>query len=145
MVEMEHAVVRWNSKDKKWLKPEVIDRPINWKCYESCHWIFPVTSEKWLIPTAFRLNWDGICPFGHKAFAFVSHPTWEAEHALWLEILEQARVNLTPGAACHVGEPGFFRLCYAGLPAETVEAAVRRIVKLLDGGATDHTLTIQQL
>ena len=59
-------------------------------------------------------------------------PTWEAEHALWLAILEQARVNLTPGAACHVGEPGFFRLCYAVLPAETVEAGVRRIVRLLD-------------
>jgi len=59
-------------------------------------------------------------------------PTWEAEHELWLAILEQARVNLTPGAACRVGEPGFFRLCYAGLPTETVEAGVRRIVRLLD-------------
>ena len=59
-------------------------------------------------------------------------PTWEAEHALWLEILEQARVNLTPGAACHVGEPGFFRLCYAGLPTGTVEAGVGRMIRLLD-------------
>jgi len=57
--------------------------------------------------------------------------TWEAEHALWVRILEQARVNLTPGAACHVGEPGFFRLCYAGSPPETVEAGVSRIVRLL--------------
>ena len=58
-------------------------------------------------------------------------PTWEAEHALWLEILEQAKVNLTPGAACHVGEPGFFRLCYAGQPPEAVETGVRRFVSLL--------------
>jgi aspartate/methionine/tyrosine aminotransferase len=58
-------------------------------------------------------------------------PTWEAEHALWLRILERARVNLTPGAACRVGEPGFFRLCYAGAPTDTVEVAVRRIAKLL--------------
>ena len=58
-------------------------------------------------------------------------PTWEAEHKLWLKILEQTRVNLTPGAACHVGEPGFFRLCYACLPAETVEVGVRRIASLL--------------
>jgi aspartate/methionine/tyrosine aminotransferase len=58
-------------------------------------------------------------------------PTWEAEHALWLGILEQAGVSLTPGAACHVGEPGFFRLCYAGLPTETVEVGVRRIVRAL--------------
>ena len=61
----------------------------------------------------------------------LAEPTWEAEHALWVRILEQARVNLTPGAACRIGEPGFFRLCYAGLPPETVEAAVRRIVKQL--------------
>jgi aspartate/methionine/tyrosine aminotransferase len=58
-------------------------------------------------------------------------PTWEAEHALWLKILEQARVNLTPGAACRVGEPGFFRLCYASQPAEAMEIGVRRIVKVL--------------
>jgi aspartate/methionine/tyrosine aminotransferase len=58
-------------------------------------------------------------------------PTWEAERALWIRILEQARVNLTPGVACHVGEPGFFRLCYAGQPTDSVEIAVRRIVKLL--------------
>lgn len=63
---------------------------------------------------------------------YLAAPTWEAEHALWLEILEQARVNLTPGAACHVGEPGFFRLCYAGLPTGTVEAGVGRIIRLLD-------------
>ncbi|MDX2438761.1 MAG: aminotransferase class I/II-fold pyridoxal phosphate-dependent enzyme [Acidobacteriota bacterium] len=59
-------------------------------------------------------------------------PTWEAERTLWLEILEHARVNLTPGAACHVGEPGFFRLCYAGQPTDTVEIGVRRIVRLFD-------------
>jgi len=62
----------------------------------------------------------------------LSAPTWEAEHALWLRILEKAGVNVTPGAACHVGEPGFFRLCYAGQPTDAVEVAVRRIVKSLD-------------
>lgn len=59
-------------------------------------------------------------------------PTWQAEHELWLRILETARVNLTPGAACHVGEPGFFRLCYAGHPAPTVEVGVGRLVRALD-------------
>jgi aspartate/methionine/tyrosine aminotransferase len=63
--------------------------------------------------------------------SYLVAPTWEAEHALWIEILEQARVNLTPGAACHVGEPGFFRLCYAGQPTETVEVAVHRIARRL--------------
>jgi aspartate/methionine/tyrosine aminotransferase len=61
----------------------------------------------------------------------LAEPTWEAERVLWLEMLEQARVNITPGAACHCSEPGFFRLCYASQPTETVETAVRRIAKLL--------------
>jgi aspartate/methionine/tyrosine aminotransferase len=61
----------------------------------------------------------------------LAEPTWEAEHALWLTILEQARVNLTPGAACRAGEPGFFRLCYAAQPPDTVEVAVRRIIETL--------------
>ncbi len=63
--------------------------------------------------------------------SFLAEPTWEAEHTLWLRILEQARVNLTPGAACHIGEPGFFRLCYAAQPTDTMEVAVHRIVQLL--------------
>jgi aspartate/methionine/tyrosine aminotransferase len=86
------------------------------------------------------LEAGGIRHFPAEAGVFVlldlrSHltaPTWDAEHALWLRILEQARVNLTPGAACHVGEPGFFRLCYAGQPTEAMETGVRRIVRLLD-------------
>ncbi len=59
---------------------------------------------------------------------FLAEPTWEAEHALWLRILDTAKVNLTPGAACHVGEPGFFRLCYAGLPTAAVEVGIGRLV-----------------
>ena len=59
-------------------------------------------------------------------------PSWEAEHQLWLKILEEARVNLTPGAALRAAEPGFFRLCYASQPTEAVEVAVRRMVDLLD-------------
>jgi aspartate/methionine/tyrosine aminotransferase len=62
---------------------------------------------------------------------FLSSPTWEAEDQLWRRILNETRVNLTPGSACHVGEPGFFRLCYAGLPTETVEVGVQRIAQLL--------------
>ena len=63
--------------------------------------------------------------------SFLTEPTWEAEHDLWLRILDEAKVNLTPGSACHIGEPGFFRLCYAGLPTEAVEVGIRRILAVL--------------
>ena len=63
--------------------------------------------------------------------SFLTRPTWEAEHRLWSRIVDEAGVNLTPGAACHVGEPGFFRLCYAGHDTATLEVAVDRLVRTL--------------
>jgi aspartate/methionine/tyrosine aminotransferase len=58
---------------------------------------------------------------------FMAEPTWEAEHALWRRMLEEANVNLTPGWACRVAEPGFMRLCFANLPPETAAVAVHRL------------------
>jgi aspartate/methionine/tyrosine aminotransferase len=63
--------------------------------------------------------------------AHLTEPTWEAEHALWRRIVDEAGVNLTPGAACHIGEPGFFRLCYAGGETSTVEVGVGRLLRVL--------------
>jgi aspartate/methionine/tyrosine aminotransferase len=60
--------------------------------------------------------------------SFLTRPTWEAEHELWRRILDEGRVNVTPGSACHIGEPGFMRLCYAGQPMETMEIGVERLV-----------------
>lgn len=63
--------------------------------------------------------------------SYLAGQTWEAERALWLRILDEAGVNLTPGAACHNGEPGFMRLCYAGQATPTVEIGVERLVRAL--------------
>jgi len=62
---------------------------------------------------------------------FMADQTWEAEDALWRRILQEANVNVTPGSACHNGEPGFFRLCFATEPTDTVVAAVRRLGEVL--------------
>ena len=62
---------------------------------------------------------------------FLAEPTWDAERKAWLGILAEARVNLTPGSACHVGEPGFMRLCFAGQPRATMEVGVERLVRVL--------------
>lgn len=61
----------------------------------------------------------------------LTEPTWAAEHALWLRILEQANVNITPGAACRIAEPGFMRLCYAAEPIDAVVAGIERVGALL--------------
>lgn len=44
---------------------------------------------------------------------FMDETTWEAEDNLWRRILSEGNVNLTPGSACHIGEPGFMRICFA--------------------------------
>ena len=62
---------------------------------------------------------------------FLDAPTWEAEDALWRRILDEANVNLTPGSACRIGEPGFMRLCYAKEPVERVVEAIERLGRLL--------------
>ncbi len=58
-------------------------------------------------------------------------PTWEAEHRLWHKMLEQANVNLTPGEACRINEPGFFRLCYAAESSDAVQEAIERLGRVL--------------
>ncbi len=64
---------------------------------------------------------------------YLSAPTWEAEDALWRKLLDETNVNLTPGSACRIVEPGFMRLCFAGVPTETSAVGVSRIVRALSG------------
>lgn len=62
---------------------------------------------------------------------FMTEISWDAEHALWRSILETANVNLTPGSACHVGEPGFMRLCFTSEPTDAIVAGIERISQTL--------------
>lgn len=66
---------------------------------------------------------------------YLAEPTSEAERALWWRLLDKAGVNLTPGAACRIAEPGFMRLCFASQPTAGAVAAVRRLAGVL--GASD--------
>ena len=61
----------------------------------------------------------------------LEEPTWEAERGLWRRILEEANVNLTPGEACRINEPGFFRLCYAAESGASVQEAIVRLGQIL--------------
>lgn len=62
---------------------------------------------------------------------FLSEPTFAAEHALFRRLLDEANVNLTPGAACRVAEPGFMRLCFAALPTAVALAGIERMRQVL--------------
>lgn len=54
-------------------------------------------------------------------------PTWDEEAALWRRMVDDKKLLLTPGQACHAAEPGFFRICWAWMPAEALPVAVARI------------------
>lgn len=69
---------------------------------------------------------------------FLGNLTWDAEHELWNRLLEQTGVNLTPGSACRIGEPGFMRLCFASESTEAVVTGIERIGRIL---RTDHQLS----
>ena len=62
---------------------------------------------------------------------FLTEATWEAEEALWRRFLDEANVNITPGSACRIEEPGFMRLCYAAEPLHSVLVAIERLGKVL--------------
>jgi aspartate/methionine/tyrosine aminotransferase len=62
---------------------------------------------------------------------WLDEPSWAGEHRLWRRIVDEARVNLTPGAACRIAEPGWFRLCFASVPPAAVLAAIERIAFVL--------------
>lgn len=61
---------------------------------------------------------------------FLPEQTWAAEHTLWRRMVDEVNVNLTPGSACRISEPGFFRVCFAQEPADIAVAAIRRIAEV---------------
>ncbi len=62
---------------------------------------------------------------------FLPDSTWEAETDLWRRILDGAGVNLTPGAACRIREPGFMRICFAAVDPGYLAVGLDRLADVL--------------
>ncbi|KAL1551950.1 acetyl-CoA synthetase [Salvia divinorum] len=56
---------------------------------------------------------------------------FEAEMQLWRVIVNDVRINVSPGASFHCAEPGWFRVCFANMDEETMRVALSRISKLV--------------
>ncbi|KAG2483578.1 hypothetical protein HYH03_017585 [Edaphochlamys debaryana] len=65
---------------------------------------------------------------------WLTEPTWEGEAALWERMCKEAHVLLTPGQQCHGPEPGFFRVCWAWVPAPALPVAVGRLAERFGEG-----------
>ncbi|KAL6961285.1 1-aminocyclopropane-1-carboxylate synthase 3 [Sarracenia purpurea var. burkii] len=69
----------------------------------------------------------------------LSSKSFEAEMELWKKIVYDVGLNISPGSSCHCTEPGWFRVCFANMSAETLNLAIQRIRSFLQSTAIDGT------
>uniref|UniRef100_A0A7N0VH78 1-aminocyclopropane-1-carboxylate synthase n=2 Tax=Kalanchoe fedtschenkoi TaxID=63787 RepID=A0A7N0VH78_KALFE len=53
--------------------------------------------------------------------------SFESEMELWRVVVNEVKLNVSPGQSFHCAEPGWFRVCFANMDDEVVEIALRRI------------------
>ncbi|XP_022757455.1 1-aminocyclopropane-1-carboxylate synthase-like [Durio zibethinus] len=67
--------------------------------------------------------------------------TVKGEMELWRVIIDEVKLNVSPGSSFQCLEPGWFRVCFANMDGETVEVALDRIRKfVLQGKEEDHAV-----
>lgn len=58
---------------------------------------------------------------------FLKEPTFESEMTFWKIIINEIKLNVSPGQSFHCSEPGWFRVCFANMDDKTTMIALRRI------------------
>ncbi|KAK3227890.1 hypothetical protein Dsin_007752 [Dipteronia sinensis] len=53
--------------------------------------------------------------------------TFEAEISLWRVIINEVKLNVSPGSSFHCPNPGWFRVCFANMDYQMMEVALSRI------------------
>ncbi|WMV57327.1 hypothetical protein MTR67_050712, partial [Solanum verrucosum] len=62
-----------------------------------------------------------------EKFVVESQNTFESEIELWRMIINDVKLNVSPGCSFHCCEPGWFRVCFASMDDDTMRIALRRI------------------
>ena len=78
-VETYFQITESQDEGRTWSTPRPVRPPIAWRAFETCSPIFETGPDRWLLPTSLWRNWNGDCPHGMKAVAFLSEDhgvTW---------------------------------------------------------------------
>ncbi|KAJ9538758.1 hypothetical protein OSB04_031491 [Centaurea solstitialis] len=63
---------------------------------------------------------------------YLRENTKEGELEIWRAIMEDVRLNISPGSSCRCSEAGWFRVCFANMSEETLGVALRRLHEFMD-------------
>ncbi|XP_057768316.1 1-aminocyclopropane-1-carboxylate synthase 7-like [Salvia miltiorrhiza] len=64
--------------------------------------------------------------------SLLKEATKQGELELWKLILNEVKLNISPGSSCHCSEPGWFRVCFANMTEHTLQIALTRIQHFMD-------------
>ncbi|KAA3475241.1 1-aminocyclopropane-1-carboxylate synthase-like [Gossypium australe] len=64
--------------------------------------------------------------------------TTKAETELWRVIINEVKLNVSPGSSFQCSEPGWFRVCFANMDDKTVEVALDRIREFVLQGKEEN-------
>ena len=69
---MDVFLTRRDSARDRWCAPQPLDSPLPGPAFELCHPVLECADGRWLWPTSTWRGWDGDCPLGMQAVAWVS-------------------------------------------------------------------------
>ncbi|GLT46341.1 hypothetical protein SLA2020_201020 [Shorea laevis] len=65
--------------------------------------------------------------------------SFEAEMELWKVIINEIKLNVSPGSSFHCSEPGWFRVCIANMDDSTMKVALSRITDFVHQNKDQNT------
>ncbi|KAI9110092.1 hypothetical protein K1719_019133 [Acacia pycnantha] len=76
--------------------------------------------------------------------SMLKEQTVEGEMKLWCEIVNDVKLNVSPGSSFDCLEPGWFRVCFANMDDETVNVALKRIQDFVDRETKKKPVKVKQ-
>ncbi|KAJ0701962.1 putative 1-aminocyclopropane-1-carboxylate synthase [Helianthus annuus] len=74
---------------------------------------------------------------------YLKEATRESELEIWKTIMEEVKLNISPGSSCRCSEAGWFRVCFANMSEETLEVALRRLHEFMDRRRNGQVLSME--